>query len=87
MQDRELYHIHLINNKDKKWQTNNIINVGEKFNSVMSERQKNFSQIIKLEQDDGIILSNYSTIIASYFNRIKDLKKIEKKYMTNFQNF
>lgn len=78
MQDRELYHIHLKNNIDKKWQVNNIINVGKNFNSVMSERQKNFSQIIKVEQADGIILSNYSTIIASYFDRIKDLQKIEK---------
>ena len=34
--ENELYHIHLKGNKDYKWQAGNIINVDEKFDSIMN---------------------------------------------------
>lgn len=86
MQDKELYHIHLKNNQDKKWVVGNTINVDKNFNSIMYQRQMNFSQIIQLSNGMDKSYQNYSIVIANYFNRIKDLKSIRNEDLEELKN-
>ena len=76
MQEIELYHIHKKNDFDKKWQVNNIIKINDKFNSIMNQRQMNFSQIMAYQENENLMRTNYYLYLAKFYNRIKDLKSV-----------
>lgn len=75
MQEMELYHIHKKNDMNKKWIEKGSINVDNKFDSVMNQRQQNFSQAMYVDGDK----LNYDIYLAQYFQKIKDLKIIKKE--------
>lgn len=76
MKEIELYHIHKKNNFDRKWQINNMIKVNENFNSIMNQRQMNFSQIIALKENDTLSKTNYTLYLTNFYSRIKDLNSV-----------
>lgn len=78
MAEMELYHIHKKNAQDKKWKEQSIIKVDENFNSVMNQRQQNFSQTMIIDHGERKKI-NYSIYLAYYLNKIKDLKIIKRE--------
>lgn len=74
MQELELYHVHKKNNTDKKWVENGVVKIDKNFNSIMNQRQQNFSQAMLIEESK----IEYHMYLANYFNRIKDLKSIRQ---------
>lgn len=78
MSEMELYHIHKKNTQDKKWKEQSIIKVDENFNSVMNQRQQNFSQTMIIDHGERKKI-NYSIYLAYYLNKIKDLKIIKRE--------
>ncbi len=73
--ENELYHIHLKGNKDYKWQVGNIINVDEKFDSIMNQRQQNFCQLILLDNNEV----QYFLYLAQYYDEIKNKTSIKQE--------
>lgn len=86
MQETELYHIHKKNKTDKKWQVHNTIKVDNQFNSVMFQRQQNFSQLICMSDGCEQQYVNFSFYLAQYFNKIRDLKIIKREELEELKS-
>lgn len=86
MQEIELYHVHKKNNSDKKWIVNNTIRIDEHFNSVMNQRQQNFSQMMYVSDGVDEEYINFSRYIARYFHRIKDLTIVKREDLAELKN-
>lgn len=80
--ENELYHIHLKGNKDYKWQVGNIINVDEKFDSIMNQRQQNFCQLILLDNNKV----QYFLYLAQYYDEIKNKISIKKEELEELKS-
>ena len=80
--ESELYHIHLKGNKDFKWQIGNTINVDKTFDSIMNQRQQNFSQLVVLDN----IKTQYFLYLAKYFAEIQNKTSIKKEELEELKS-
>lgn len=74
MQEIELYHIHKKTYMNAKWIEKGFINIDDKFNSIMNQRQQNFSQTLQIENQQY----NYDIYLFQYLEDIKNLKIVKK---------
>lgn len=82
----ELYHIHLKENYDYKWQVGKSIIIPNNFDSTMNKRYNNFTQkILILDGNNPQYNSIYNQLAALFF-KLDSVNKIDKDMFEELKN-